>query len=310
MVSPPLLPLTRTDNQENFEGKINKFSDKGRKSDVVHPGEVKLIENEYGRFNSNAVGRMRSDTDEDSRSDKLKELNLNFSRPVPMGLLTSIVLVVLVQGIQFMIARSLSQSQSFSSNVRRYVQHCRLELVLSSLSIFMMVMTYGVEPGFVLLSIRDEIFPKYLRQLNLWGSENPFLFDRLKPNLAKECDECNIPRPLRSKHCYKCKRCVYKFDHHCRMLSCCIGLKNHICFMALLCLLSSWCLVSVYDLLILPLFDVHYMMKYSGIPLTIGLHWLIILCGMLLFIGHLTMYHVSFILDIISPRVISCGSFQ
>lgn len=36
-----------------------------------------------------------------------------------------------------------------------------------------------------------------------------------------------IQQPLRAKHCDDCRRCVYKYDHHCPWLDACIGEQNH-----------------------------------------------------------------------------------
>ncbi|XP_012699189.1 probable protein S-acyltransferase 2 [Setaria italica] len=41
------------------------------------------------------------------------------------------------------------------------------------------------------------------------------------------CRACKINRPPRSSHCAVCDNCVDKFDHHCPLISRCIGLTSH-----------------------------------------------------------------------------------
>lgn len=65
---------------------------------------------------------------------------------------------------------------------------------------------------------------------------------------ARYCIHCNIHKPLRSKHCKHCERCVAKFDQyvriraslkrlcspgysHCPFLVVCVGSNNHRSFM-------------------------------------------------------------------------------
>lgn len=60
------------------------------------------------------------------------------------------------------------------------------------------------------------------------------------------CSTCLIRRPIRSKHCSVCDRCVAKFDHHCPWVGNCIGVNNHKYFMGYLTLLSILAAMTIY----------------------------------------------------------------
>lgn len=60
------------------------------------------------------------------------------------------------------------------------------------------------------------------------------------------CITCMARRPLRSKHCRRCQRCVAKHDHHCPWVDNCVANNNHRHFLYYTVCLWAGILVLVY----------------------------------------------------------------
>jgi len=141
-------------------------------------------------------------------------------------------------------------------------------------------------PGYILTDNRQE-WSQFLLSLDN---------EEILPHF---CVTCQVRRPLRSKHCQACGRCVARFDHHCGWINNCVGVNNHGMFLSFVllttCLHLSFCwivwlgLCSELDITSLfPIFDtITYI--YENRPLLIVLCffnltfaiWQILLLGQL-----------------------------
>lgn len=85
------------------------------------------------------------------------------------------------------------------------------------------------DPGFVPLPENDGEVREAIEELTDDGRLNGTTF----------CIFCMVRRPLRSKHCRTCNRCIARFDHHCPWIWNCVGYKNHRAFLLFVLFLVS-----------------------------------------------------------------------
>jgi palmitoyltransferase len=96
--------------------------------------------------------------------------------------------------------------------------------VISSLSTwYNFYKAFSTNPGY-LSANRDQMKKTILQ----FVEQNEF-------SLENFCTSCIIRKPLRSKHCTECDRCVAKFDHHCPWVDNCVGQDNLKYFLGFVC---------------------------------------------------------------------------
>lgn len=85
----------------------------------------------------------------------------------------------------------------------------------------------GLTTHFYLISMRED--PGYVPKLGSRNQQRTVvsqLFDLWKFDEENFCIYCMARKPLRSKHCRRCSRCVAKHDHHCPWIGNCVGANN------------------------------------------------------------------------------------
>lgn len=98
-----------------------------------------------------------------------------------------------------------------------------LGVFLAAAGLVMLYRCSRKDPGYIKMNSRDLQHQRDDEPLLKTELNDPAL---VAGNWSQLCATCKIVRPLRSKHCSTCDRCVEQFDHHCPWVSNCIGKKN------------------------------------------------------------------------------------
>ncbi|KAL2002060.1 hypothetical protein VTN02DRAFT_742 [Thermoascus thermophilus] len=91
----------------------------------------------------------------------------------------------------------------------------------------MFAVFFGLTTYFYTISMIED--PGYVPKLGSRNQQRAVineLFDLWKFDDENFCVFCMIRKPLRSKHCRRCGRCVAKHDHHCPWIDNCVGANN------------------------------------------------------------------------------------
>ncbi|XP_074651025.1 uncharacterized protein LOC141905858 isoform X2 [Tubulanus polymorphus] len=98
---------------------------------------------------------------------------------------------------------------------------------------------YGHDPGFLPQNVPEyDMAIKQVAHYDEWKQGiNP---------LSRLCHTCRTVKPLRSKHCRICNRCVKHFDHHCPYIYNCVGHGNRVWFLVFVCMVNLMCLIAFY----------------------------------------------------------------
>ncbi|EFQ91945.1 hypothetical protein PTT_11050 [Pyrenophora teres f. teres 0-1] len=103
---------------------------------------------------------------------------------------------------------------------------------------FMFAAAYGLTAFFYLFTMTTD--PGFVPKSSSRSASKAVIDELMELRQFDEvhfCVNCMVRKPLRSKHCKRCERCVAKSDHHCPWVNNCVANNNHRHFvMYILCL--------------------------------------------------------------------------
>jgi palmitoyltransferase len=59
------------------------------------------------------------------------------------------------------------------------------------------------------------------------------------------CPTCQVIRTPTSRHCFKCNKCIDRYDHHCVWINNCVGRANHNLFYLFIISLEAYLVLII-----------------------------------------------------------------
>jgi palmitoyltransferase len=121
------------------------------------------------------------------------------------------------------------------------------------------------------------------------------------------CSECEAVKPVRTRHCSVCNRCVFQADHHSPWINNCVGLENqrfYLLFIFYLLLGVGYNLCSIMSIWNHYLYKENYQLMNFIFVMDVSLS--VILSALNLWHWALTMTGLTSVDIICGGKVISC----
>ena len=127
--------------------------------------------------------------------------------------------------------------------------------------------------------------------------------EEINAGLCRTCTLCTSHVSISSRHCMRCGRCTIGFDHHCKLLNNCIGVKNYSYFIILIFSAEIYhmYLVSHYVYILEILFQDHYNNLHNVsnqtksifyATITLGIISFALCASIICYIGYIVGFHV------------------